>query len=84
MYTCTACNQRGCVYSSAAVRVIGKKAAHRGTHTHTNCFRQHLNPPGPRRRHWRASPPVHSGLKLQLILSSHLVTQKVVDSYLCR
>uniref|UniRef100_A0A674MU93 Vascular endothelial growth factor receptor 3 n=1 Tax=Takifugu rubripes TaxID=31033 RepID=A0A674MU93_TAKRU len=23
LYTCTACNQRGCVYSSAAVRVIG-------------------------------------------------------------
>uniref|UniRef100_A0A8C4H2G5 Vascular endothelial growth factor receptor 3 n=1 Tax=Dicentrarchus labrax TaxID=13489 RepID=A0A8C4H2G5_DICLA len=24
LYTCTACNQRGCVHSSAAVRVIGK------------------------------------------------------------
>lgn len=24
LYTCTACNQRGCVHSSAAVRVIGE------------------------------------------------------------
>lgn len=46
LYTCSACNQRGCVYSSAAVRVIGKKP-YTEKHTHTNCFRQHLNPLGP-------------------------------------
>lgn len=31
LYTCTACNQRGCVHSSAAVRVIGKTATHTET-----------------------------------------------------
>lgn len=35
LYTCTACNQRGCVHSSAAVRVIGKKATRAETHTQT-------------------------------------------------
>ena len=34
LYTCTACNQRGCVHSSAAVRVIGKTGTHnRPPHT---------------------------------------------------
>lgn len=50
LYTCTACNQRGCVHSSAAVRVIGKAATHTETLWHTHipaCFMQslwHLNP----------------------------------------
>lgn len=35
LYTCTACNQRGCIHSSAAVRVIGKN-----THTHRNAHTQ--------------------------------------------
>ena len=34
LYTCTACNQRGCVHSSAAVRVIGERHTHAHTHTH--------------------------------------------------
>lgn len=28
LYTCKACNQRGCVHSSAAVMVIGETAPH--------------------------------------------------------
>lgn len=48
LYTCTACNQRGCVHSSAAVQVIGESATHTHTHmpktpesTHTHSHRWH-------------------------------------------
>lgn len=36
LYTCTACNQRGCVNSSAAVSVIGETAAR--THSHRDTW----------------------------------------------
>lgn len=66
LYTCTACNQRGCVHSSAAVQVIGE------THTHTHCRTTHLNPLT-LARYWHAClsalrPENTDGLKLT---SSH-------------
>lgn len=44
LYTCTACNQRGCVHSSAAIRVIGEAAPHIYiVYIHTQVHK-HLNP----------------------------------------
>lgn len=86
LYTCTACNQRGCVHSSAAVRVIGKKATHAETHTdtHTQTTPEPTRAPPlpPTLPPTPASLRVHSGLKLQLPLSSRLLTQQVGGSYL--
>lgn len=54
LYTCTACNQRGCVHSSAAVRVIGKTATHAQTHKHC-CIQISVTPESTH----TPSPPAH-------------------------
>lgn len=38
LYTCKACNQRGCVHSSAAVLVIGETATQTHTNTHMGTY----------------------------------------------
>lgn len=81
LYTCTACNQRGCVHSSAAVRVIGTTAAHTNIRIHTQKQTVAYN----RRNTWihlRSVTAgvlfrVRSGLKSQLPSSSHPLTHNV-------